>query len=69
MVRAAFEHSIRLDPSNDRARRNLATFEEAVHPPRPKAWETRREAAVRASGMSARRYEQPYEWLYERTAA
>jgi tetratricopeptide (TPR) repeat protein len=57
MVRAAFEHSIRLDPSNDRARRNLAAFEEAARPPRPKTWETRREAAVRASGMAARRYE------------
>jgi tetratricopeptide (TPR) repeat protein len=63
-VRAAFEHSIRLDPSNDRARRHLATFEQAVHPPRQEAWETRREADVRASGMSARRYER-----YELAAA
>ncbi len=30
MVREAFEEALRLDPSNDRARRNLATYEEFV---------------------------------------
>jgi tetratricopeptide (TPR) repeat protein len=57
LIRTAFEQSIRLDPSNDRARRNLAAFEKAVRPPRLQTWETRREAAVRASGMAALQYE------------
>jgi tetratricopeptide (TPR) repeat protein len=65
MVRGAFEHSIRLDPSNDRARRNLAIFEKAARPPRSEVWERRREAAVRALGMAAHQHE----WPYERAAA
>jgi hypothetical protein len=56
LVRASFEDSIRLDPSNDRSRRNLEAFEEGMRPPLTRPWETRREAAVRASGLSARRY-------------
>jgi tetratricopeptide (TPR) repeat protein len=55
-VGASFETSIRLNPSNDRARRNLAAFEEAMRPPITKRWETPTEAVVRASGMSARQY-------------
>jgi tetratricopeptide (TPR) repeat protein len=55
MIRAAFENSIRLDASNERARRNLAAFEEAVRPARRKEWQMRSEAAVRTSGLSERR--------------
>jgi hypothetical protein len=58
MIRASFENSLRLDPSNDRARRNLAAFEAAIRPARPRTWETRSEAAVRASGQAERRYSQ-----------
>jgi tetratricopeptide (TPR) repeat protein len=56
MIRASFENSIRLDPSNDRARRNLAAFEEAARPSRRRTWQTRSEVAVRASGLAERRY-------------
>src|SRR4051812_23789023 len=56
MIRASFENSIRLDPSNDRARRNLAAFEEAVRPAHRRTWQMRSEVAVRASGLAERRY-------------
>jgi len=52
MVRANFESSLRLDPSNDRARRNLTAYEAAVQ---PRTWETPHAAVVRASGLAARR--------------
>jgi tetratricopeptide (TPR) repeat protein len=55
-VEASFETSIRLNPSNDRARRNLAAFEEAMRPPLTRRWETPTAAVVRASGMSARQF-------------
>jgi tetratricopeptide (TPR) repeat protein len=55
MVRASFENAIRLDPSNERAGRNLAAFEAAVRPTM-KTWETRSSAAVRLSGLAERRY-------------
>jgi tetratricopeptide (TPR) repeat protein len=57
MVRAAFERSLRLDASNERARQNLAAFEEAVQSARHKEWQMRSESAVRTSGLSVRRYE------------
>jgi tetratricopeptide (TPR) repeat protein len=56
MVRASFENSIRLDPSNGRARRNLAAFEAASRPVPARVYETRSAAAVRASGLAERRY-------------
>ncbi|MHC5539475.1 hypothetical protein ACYOEI_14755 [Singulisphaera rosea] len=59
MVRASFEEALRLDPSNDRARRNLLLLEAAVHPNQPRAWETRRATAVRTSGIAVRRLGRP----------
>jgi tetratricopeptide (TPR) repeat protein len=56
IVRASFENAIRLDPSNDRARRNLAAFEAATPPARARTWETRSESAVRTSGQAERLY-------------
>ncbi len=49
-IRRAFENSIRVDPSNDRARRNLERFETAVisRAPQPKNWESRSESSLRA---------------------
>jgi tetratricopeptide (TPR) repeat protein len=55
-VRSSFDSSIRLDPSNERARRNLAVFEAALHPPVARAWEMPHEAVIRASALSAHRY-------------
>ncbi|MGA7499165.1 MAG: hypothetical protein WBX00_20740 [Isosphaeraceae bacterium] len=55
MVRGSFDASVRFDPSNERARRNLAAFEAATRPIRAGLYETRTRAAVRASGLSARR--------------
>jgi hypothetical protein len=52
MVRAAFENAIRFDPSNDRARRNLAAFEAA----NTKEMEIRSVSAVRTSGLAERRF-------------
>lgn len=43
-VRATFEQALRLDPTNDTAKRNLETFEQAV--PRPVAWDKRSEKTV-----------------------
>lgn len=55
MVRAAFEESLRLDPSNDRARRNLATFESsAASTAAPRGFEKRSPKAVRASALIER---------------
>jgi tetratricopeptide (TPR) repeat protein len=56
IVRASFEAAIRLDPSNDRARRNLAAYEAALHPPHQSKWEKRSESAVRTSAQAERRY-------------
>jgi tetratricopeptide (TPR) repeat protein len=55
IVRASFENALRLDPSNERARRNLAAFEAALRPP-ARVYETRSAASVRASGLAERRY-------------
>jgi len=55
-VRAAFEQALRLDPSNDTARRNLDTFERASpRPTVPKTWEKRSESNVRVFGQAERR--------------
>lgn len=55
IVRGSFDASIRYDPSNDRARRNLAAFEAATRPIQVGLYETRTRVAVRASGLSERR--------------
>jgi tetratricopeptide (TPR) repeat protein len=54
-VRGSFDTSLRFDPSNERARRNLAAFEAAARPIPIGVYETRTTVAVRASGMSERR--------------
>jgi tetratricopeptide (TPR) repeat protein len=57
MVRASFDDAIRLDPSNERAKRNLAAFEAANKPLTVKKWETRTVGAVRTSVLAERRFE------------
>jgi tetratricopeptide (TPR) repeat protein len=56
LVRASFENAIRFDPSNERAKRNLAAFEAANKPITVKIWETRSAGAVRTSGLAERRF-------------
>ena len=53
MVRTSFDNAIYHDPSNERAKRNLAAFEAAS---RPVTWETRTVTALRTSGLAERRY-------------
>ena len=58
-VRAAFEAALRLDPSNDLARRNRDTFEASLKAPRMNRrsmWERKSEANVRQFGLAERRY-------------
>lgn len=52
MVRASFDIAIRLDPSNERAKRNLAAFEAANN----KDIEIRSVGAVRTLGLAERRF-------------
>ncbi len=54
LVRAALEKAIRLNPSNDRARRNPERFDTAMRTAQLSTWETRSEPAVRASGHAER---------------
>ena len=56
MVRASFDNAIRLDPSNERAKHNLAAFEAANMPISAKNWETRTAGAVRTSSRAERRF-------------
>ncbi len=59
LVRAAFEAALRLDPSNDLARRNRAAFEAFLRMPHTEsgaAWEQRTVAAIRQFGAA----EHPY---------
>ncbi|HLN26346.1 MAG TPA: hypothetical protein VK395_01225 [Gemmataceae bacterium] len=56
LVRATFDNAIRLDPSNERAKRNLAAFEAANKPISVKIWETRTAGALRTSGLAERRF-------------
>ena len=58
-VRAAFEAAVRLDPSNERAKRNQDVFEASLRAPHasPRSrWEEKSEAALRQFGMVERRY-------------
>ena len=52
MVRSSFDNAIRFDPSNERAKRNLAAFEAANN----KDLEIRSASAVRTSGLAERRF-------------
>jgi tetratricopeptide (TPR) repeat protein len=58
MVRASFDGAIRLDPTNERAKRNRAVFEAATPPIAQTRWEMRTASAVRASGLAERRLAQ-----------
>jgi tetratricopeptide (TPR) repeat protein len=53
IVRTSFDKAIQRDPSNERAKRNLAAFETAT---KPITWETRTMTAVRTMGLAERRY-------------
>ncbi len=55
IIRESFDRAIRHDPSNDRARRNLAAFEKESRPIPAGGYETRDRSAVRVSGLSERR--------------
>jgi tetratricopeptide (TPR) repeat protein len=58
-VRNSFDTALRLDPTNERARRNLAAFEAATRPQPVRVYETRSKSAIRASGLSERRLQLP----------
>jgi tetratricopeptide (TPR) repeat protein len=53
VIRGAFENAIRIDPSNDRARRNLERFETALssRAPQPRDWERGSESSLRLFGQ------------------
>ncbi len=53
VVQRAFENAIRVDPSNDRAKRNLQMFLEALaaKPPKPVQWDQPSENYIRSSGQ------------------
>ena len=58
-VRAAFEAALRLDPSNELARRNQNAFEASLGVPRTDSrsiWERNSEATVRQFGLAEQRY-------------
>jgi tetratricopeptide (TPR) repeat protein len=56
IVRRTFEQAIRLDPANERARRNLSAFD-AEQPGLKRPWaEIRSEAEIRVLGQTDRRY-------------
>jgi tetratricopeptide (TPR) repeat protein len=56
LIRQSFDLAIRFDPTNERARRNLATLESAARPLPASAYEMREKAAIRISGLSERRF-------------
>jgi tetratricopeptide (TPR) repeat protein len=56
LVRESFDRAIRFDPTNERARRNLAAFEAAARPIPTSAYDMRDKAAIRVSGLSERRF-------------
>jgi hypothetical protein len=56
MVPATFDNAIRLDPSNERAKRKLTAFEAGSEPIRERTWETRTAGAVRTSSLAERRF-------------
>ncbi len=57
-VRASFEAALRLDPSNELAKRNRDAFEASLkvsHTILPSLWEQKSEAALRQFGLAERR--------------
>jgi tetratricopeptide (TPR) repeat protein len=59
LVRIAFDSAIRLDPSNDLAKRNRASFEAALaalRTPHHVTWEQKPVAVLRQLGLAERRY-------------
>ena len=56
LVRASFDNAIRLDPSDERAKRNMAAFETANKPMTFEDWETRSVNDVRTWGLAERRF-------------
>ena len=58
-VRTAFEAAVRLDPSNELARRNQDAFEASLRVPRTRPhsrWEQKSEVALSQFGLAERRY-------------
>ena len=55
LVLGSFDRAVRLDPSNERVRRNLGVYKAAKGPVRSDNYEARTRAAVRASALSERR--------------
>ncbi len=51
-----FEQAARIDPANDRAKRNLKRVKTAPRRTPPSYWEVRAEAALRTSGIAERRF-------------
>ena len=56
MVQASFENAIRFDPSNERAKRNLAVFEAASKPVAVHKFEVRTAGSLRSSGLAEQRF-------------
>ena len=56
MVQASFENAIRFDPSNDRAKDNLAIFEAAGKPVPVQDFKVRTSDSRRSSGLAEQRY-------------
>ena len=70
-IRAAFEAALRLDPTNDRAKRNRDYFEESIgiaHTISASRWDQGTESSVRQFGLAERRADHQYA-SPERTAA
>lgn len=55
LVRSSYDKSIRFDPSNQRAKKNLSTFESIHKPIGEDFWETRSASALRAATVAERR--------------
>jgi tetratricopeptide (TPR) repeat protein len=55
-VRASFENAMRLDPSNERVKRNLVEYESANKPNVTKDWETRSQGEIQTWGLTEYRF-------------
>lgn len=58
LVRASFEGALQYDPTNERARRNLAVYESASSQVSMDRWETRTASSLQASSFAELRYPQ-----------
>ena len=56
MVQASFDNAIRLDPSNERAKHNLAVFDAASKPVPVNEFEVRTAGSLRSSGLAEQRF-------------